>query len=152
VLDVPHPAPDLTTAFAPALSAVPPSPAEAAGEGGSDLLDGLLSDGEDTLSLVLDGAVDTRLEAELVEILDSIRSSGVRHIVLEMATVTAMDAAGLRFLFAVRALADERSGTVRLADPADVVLELVAAAGLGGMLGLDTTVDGAGARPGPRPA
>jgi ABC-type transporter Mla MlaB component len=47
-----------------------------------------------------------------------------------MATVTAMDAAGLRFLFAVRTLADERSGTVRLADPTDAVLALVTDAGL----------------------
>jgi anti-anti-sigma factor len=108
------------------------------------LLDGLLDDGEDTLSLVLDGAVDFRLEAQLAEILASVRSSGVRHIVLEMATVTSMDAAGLRFLFAVRSLADERGGTVRLADATGAVLDLVAAAGAEETLGL---IDEAGGRP-----
>jgi anti-anti-sigma factor len=108
------------------------------------LLDGLLDDGEDTLSLVLDGAVDFRLEAQLAEILASVRSSGVRHIVLEMATVTSMDATGLRFLFAVRCLADERGGTVRLADATGAVLDLVAAAGAEETLGL---IDDAGGRP-----
>jgi anti-anti-sigma factor len=153
VFDAPHPAPGETLAPvepthdpadlgsappvvpAPVLPAVP-EPRHAAAP---DLLDGLFDDGQDTLSLVLDGAVDARLEAELAEILNSIRSSGVRHIVLEMATVTSMDAAGLRFLFAVRALVDERSGTLRLADPADAVRDLVTEAGVGSMLGLDDT-------------
>jgi anti-anti-sigma factor len=125
---------------------------------GPDLLDGLLSDGEDTVSLVLDGAVDGRLEAELAEMLASLRSADVRHIVLELATVTAMDATGLRFLHAVQGLALERGGTVRFADPSGVVLDLLAESGSAGALRLtdaDTALDGAtaaGGRPGARPA
>jgi anti-anti-sigma factor len=111
-----------------------------------DPLDGLLDDDEDTLSLVLDGVVDARLETQLAGILDAIRSSGVRHIVLEMATVTSMDAAALRFLFAVRRLADERAGSVRLADAPAAVRAMVAAAGAAEVL------DGADERPGARPA
>jgi anti-anti-sigma factor len=115
----------------PGLPVLPPSRDRHSG----DLLAGLLDDGEDTLSLVLDGVVDIRLEAQLTALLDSIRSSGVRHIVLEMATVTSMDAAGLRFLSAVRDLAEERAGTVRLADPTHAVLGLVTDAGLDDMPG-----------------
>jgi anti-anti-sigma factor len=140
--------PDLTVAAGPVLPDLPgptvgpPRPRLAAAppivdNPAPDLLDGLLDDGEDTLSLVLDGAVDRRLETQLAEILDSIRSSGIRHIVLEMATVTAMDAAGLRFLVAVRCLADEREGTVRLAQASDEVLALVAEVGAEELLGLD---------------
>ncbi|MCW2569265.1 MAG: hypothetical protein JWN54_3362 [Mycobacterium sp.] len=136
MLDVPGPAPQLP--------AVPEPGRDSARHPVDGLLDGLLDDGEDTLSLVLDGAVDFRLEAQLAEILASVRSSGVRHIVLEMATVTSMDAAGLRFLFAVRCLADERGGTVRLADATGAVLDLVAAAGAEETLGL---IDDAGGRP-----
>jgi anti-anti-sigma factor len=129
VLEFPHPAPGEVSSPTDGEFAAAPEPAP-------DLLDGLLDDGEDTLSLVLDGAVDRRLEVQLAELLDSIRSSGIRHIVLEMATVTAMDATGLRFLLDVRRLADEREGTVRLADVPDEVLALVADAGVGDVLGL----------------
>jgi anti-anti-sigma factor len=133
VLDVPPPAlGDECADRGPQLQAV----SDRGSNSARDALDGLLDDGEDTLSLVLDGAVDVRLETELAEILASVRSSGVRHIVLEMATVTSIDAAGLRFLFAVRCLADERGGTVRLADATDAVLDVVAAAGAEEMLGL----------------
>jgi anti-anti-sigma factor len=132
VLDASHPGSDAIHSPAE-LSVVPPGPdlaiapvPEPRPAPVHDLLDGLLSDGEDTLSLVLDGAVDSRLEAELSEMLTSLRSADVRHIVLELASVTAMDAAGLRFLYAVQGLALERGGSVRLADPPDVVLDLIA--------------------------
>jgi anti-anti-sigma factor len=125
---------------------------------GPDLLDGLLSDGEDTLSLVLDGAVDDRLEADLAEMLASMRSAGIRHVVLELATVTSMDTTGLRFLFAVQGLALERGGSFRLADAPDVVLDLIAESGAGRALRLtdadvaDGATETAEGWPGARPA
>jgi anti-anti-sigma factor len=94
-----------------------------------DLFDGLLVPDDDTLSLVLDGSVDARLDVELDDILRSLRASAVRHVVLELATVTFMDTTGLRFLFAVQTLADERGGSVRLADPPPAVRELLELSG-----------------------
>jgi anti-anti-sigma factor len=138
VLHTSHPAPDEPRSPVE-LTAVPdlePVAVTAVPPGTPDLLDGLLDDGEDTLSLVFDGAVDFRLEAELAEVLGSIRSSPVRHIVLEMATVTSMDSAGLRFLFHLQSLAEERAGTVRLADPTDAVRELIQSSGATAILGL----------------
>jgi anti-anti-sigma factor len=105
-------------------------------EGPHDVLGALLDDGEETLSLVLDGAVDTRLSADLDEILASIRVSAVRHVVVEMATVTDLDAAGLRFLLRVQDLVAERGGTVRLADPPDAVRDVVQGCGAAAVLGL----------------
>lgn len=144
MVDTPHPFPDPYSgsrpfpepsgepdlAIAPVVD-VAPTP-----HSGPDLLDGLLGAGEDTLSLVLDGAVDSRLETSLDEMLGSVRSTGVRHIVLELATVTFMDTTGLRFLFELRRLVAERGGTVRLADPSTAVLELVALSGATDLFGL----------------
>ncbi|HEY0487255.1 MAG TPA: STAS domain-containing protein [Mycobacteriales bacterium] len=148
MLDALYPTPD--GADPPAdLSLVPDLPAAPVP---GDLLDGLLSDGEDTLSLVLDGAVDDRLGAELAEMLSSLRASHIRHIVLELATVTAMDGTGLQFLFAVQGLALERGGSIRLADAPDVVLDLVAANAGGAALRFAASGDAAEGWPGARPA
>jgi anti-anti-sigma factor len=130
----------------------PPSPS-ADTLGPPDLLDGLLADDEDTLSLVLDGAVDGSLEPDLAQMLTSLRTSSIRHVVLELASVTAMDVTGLRFLLAVQGLALERGGSIRFADLPDVVLELIAESGAGSALALgdgdgDPAVGGwSGARP-----
>jgi anti-anti-sigma factor len=101
-----------------------------------DLLRGLMVGGEDTVSVVLDGAVDARLQDDLDEMLGSVRSSGVRNIVLELATVTFMDTTGLRFLFDLQRVADEHGGTVRLADPSAAVLDLIELSGAAEVFGL----------------
>jgi anti-anti-sigma factor len=138
--------PDLAvlTEIAPDPTGPPPPGAEPP----TDLLDGLLGEDEDTLSLVLDGAVDSALEAELAEVLESVRNSRVRHIVLELATVTAMDGTGLRFISAVRSLAVERGGTVRVADPTEAVVELLESSGAAATLGVLDAPASVGGGPG----
>lgn len=101
-----------------------------------DLLTGFMVGAGDTVSLVLDGAVDVRLAPDLKEMLATVRSSGVQHLVLELGTVTFMDTTGLRFLFDLQRLAEERGGSLRLADPSEAVLDLLEMSGAAEALGL----------------
>jgi stage II sporulation protein AA (anti-sigma F factor antagonist) len=143
VIETPHPIPEtsrgsrrsLQSAGEPDL-AIAPVDVGPASHRDPGLLDGLLSAEEDTLCLVLDGAVDSRLAATLDQMLESVGATDVRHIVLELATVTFMDTTGLRFLFDLRRLAAERGGTVRLADPSPAVLELVELSGATDLFGV----------------
>jgi anti-sigma B factor antagonist len=79
---------------------------------------------ERSMTLVLDGEVDIFLQPDLDRSLDAVRSSDVAEVIVDLQHVTFMDCTGLRFLFGLQGLLDERGGVLRLSDVSPAVERL----------------------------
>ncbi|HET7902322.1 MAG TPA: STAS domain-containing protein [Candidatus Nanopelagicales bacterium] len=88
---------------------------------------------DDEMELVLAGEIVFERQPELDGYLDAFRRSGSASLTLDLGDVTFIDSTGLRILFGLMALAEQRGGTVRLLSvsaPVRRTLELVGASEL----------------------
>jgi anti-sigma B factor antagonist len=84
----------------------------------------VLDPADSSMTLVLDGEIDICLEPDLDRSLDAVRRSDVAEVIVDLERVTFMDGTGLRFLFSLQCLLDQRGGSLTLAEISPAVRRL----------------------------
>jgi anti-anti-sigma factor len=92
----------------------------------------------DGVSLRLSGEIDVATSSHLPEIVRALPAHLVRHVRLNLAGLTFVDAAGLTALIETRALVQSRGGRLSLQDPRPALVRLLEITNLAATFGVGT--------------
>jgi len=87
----------------------------------------------DAFLVALTGDVDIARKSELAGLVSEFRRSGAADVDIDLTAVEFMDSTGVGAIFALRRLAVERGGDVRIAHPSRAVRRVLDVSGVSGL-------------------